>query len=202
MDGIVRLVYPCRSKDRVMVRSSLSRIPSLRDSMSVYDIVDYFRDEIFTKSGVNGFDEEIRDRVLLRDIINLHNLEGIRDVSQIRSMTHKITSGGDIFSGGGLPNIKLVETEDWVLFDGHHSMLAYMLAGKKYLDEVPHLIVEDAKRTRVPDKEILVFFGEHKIGLNSRNWREHVINWQEEKRNQLQKRVQNNMGELLDSLTP
>lgn len=196
------MVYPHKSADKVMVRSSLSRIPSPKKDMSVYDIVDWFRDEIFSKSGVKGFDEEIRDRVLLRDIVNLHNRDGIRDMSQIRSMIREITSGGDIFSGGGLPNIKLVETGEWILFDGHHSMLAYMLAGKKYLDEVPHLIVEDAGRIRVPDEEILVFFGEHKTELNSRNWREHVINWQAAKGNQLQKRVQNDMGELLDSLTP
>jgi len=160
------LVYPHKSADKVMVRSSLSRIPSPKKDMSVYDIVDWFRDEIFSKSGVKGFDEEIRDRVLLRDIVNLHNRDGIRDMSQIRSMIREITSGGDIFSGGGLPNIKLVETGE------------------------------------VPDEEILVFFGEHKTELNSRNWREHVINWQAAKGNQLQKRVQNDMGELLDSLTP
>ncbi len=194
------MVYPCRSTDRVMVRLSLSRTPSSKKDMDVYDIVDWFRDEIFSKSSIKGFDEEIRDRVPLRDVVNLHNRDGLRDMSQIRSMTRNIISGGDILSSDGLPNIKLVKTErnEWVLFDGHHSMLAYMLAGRKYLDEVPHLIVEDAGRTHVPDKEILVFFGKHKAELE--NWRKHVINWQTSEGNQLQKRIQDNMGELLDAL--
>ena len=203
MDGIVKLVYPYRSSNKVIVRLSLSQIPPSKTDTSVYDIVDLFRDEIFLKSNVKGVDKEVGDRVLLRDIINLHNKDGIRDMTQIRSMTQEIMSGGDIFSADGLPNIKLVETRsnEWVLFDGHHSMLAYMLAGKKYLDEVPHLIVEDAQRIHVSDKEILVFFGKHKAELKSMNWREYVINWQAKEENQLQKRVQNDMGGLLESLT-
>lgn len=203
MDGIVKLVYPCRSSNEVTVRLSLSQIPSSKTDMSVYDIVDWFRAEIFSGSDVKGFDKEVGDRVLLRDIVNLHNKDGIRDMSQIRSMTQEIMSGGDIFSADGLPNIKLVKTRsnEWVLFDGHHSMLAYMLAGKKYLDEVPHLIVEDAQGIHVSDKEILVFFGKHKAELKSKNWREYVINWQAKEENQLQKRIQGDMGELLESLT-
>ena len=202
MDGIVKLVYPCRSSNKVIVRLSLAQTPPSKTDMSVYDIVDWFRDEIFSGSDANSFDKEVEDRVLLRDIVNLHNNDGIREISQIKSMTQEIMSGGDIFSTEGLPNIKLVKTRsnDWILFDGHHSMLAYMLAGGKYLDEVPHLIVEDAQRIHVPDREIRVFFGKHKAELKSKNWREYVINWQAKDENQLQKRIQYDMGELLESL--
>lgn len=49
-------------------------------------------------------------------------------------MVKQIRTGKDILSPKGLPNIKLVKTEqsEWILFDGHHSLLAYIIAGKKY----------------------------------------------------------------------
>ncbi len=116
-------------------------------------------------------------------------------------MVKQIKSGKDILSPNGLPNIKLGKTEksEWVLFDGHHSMLAYLIGGKKYLNEVPHLIVED-ENGFVTNREILVFFGMHSKKLKDSDWRNHVINWQAPKETQLCKRVQKNIGELLDSI--
>jgi len=116
-------------------------------------------------------------------------------------MIKQIKSGKDILSPNGLPNIKLVKTEqsEWVLFDGHHSLLAYMIGGKKYLNQIPHLIIEN-ENGHVTDKEILVFFGIHSKKLKDSDWRKHVINWQAPKEKQLCKRVQRNIGELLDSI--
>ena len=54
-------------------------------------------------------------------------------------------------------------------------MLAYIIAGKKYLHEIPHLIVEDSKKGYVFDKEICVFFGEHASKLKNNNWRKYLI---------------------------
>ena len=185
---------------------SISRVPFSRTHMTIYDTVDFFEREIFLKSGIKTVTTStkcITNRVLLRNVISLHNNTGIKNTSQIKSMVQQIKAGSDVLSPTGLPNIKLVKTnpDDWVLFDGHHSMLAYMLAGRKYLDEIPHLIVEDEKNVFVSDKEICVFFGEHPTRLKEGNWREYVINWQApKKKDQLQKRIQNNMGELLDSL--
>ncbi len=47
-------------------------------------------------------------------------------------MVKQIRSGKDIISPNGLPNIKLVKTEqtEWILFDGHHSLLAYIIGVK------------------------------------------------------------------------
>ena len=79
-------------------------------------------------------------------------------------------------------------------------MLAYMISGRKYLDEIPHLVIEDDKNRFVTDKEIFVFFGKHSTKLKDKDWRKYVINWQIPKDNQLQPRIQKNMGELVDLL--
>lgn len=51
------------------------------------------------------------------------------------------------------------------------------------------------------DKEIFVFFGVHSKKLNDSNWRKYVINWQAPIERQLCKREQQNMNELLVSIS-
>lgn len=156
----------------------------------------------YTLSKNNNFQTEKPQRFSARNVINIHNKSGIRSISEMKQMIKMLKSGYELLSQDGIPNIKLVRTKnnELLLFDGHHMMLAYMLAGRKYLDEIPHLIVEDEKKVYVSDEEISAFFGEHSAKLKGKNWREYVINWQSKKENQLQPRIQNNMGELLDSL--
>ncbi len=115
-------------------------------------------------------------------------------------MAKQIKNGKDILSPRGLPNIKLVKTKqsEWILFDGHHSLLSYMIAGRKYLNKVPHFVVENSSGY-VSDKEILIFFGLHSLKLNDFNWRFYLLNWQAPREKQLCKREQKNMGELIDS---
>ncbi|MHA2400801.1 MAG: hypothetical protein ACXADU_18175 [Promethearchaeota archaeon] len=116
-------------------------------------------------------------------------------------MVKQIKNGKDILSPSGLPNIKLVKTiqSEWILFDGHHSLLSYMIAGRTNLHEVPHFVVEN-ENGHVNEKEILIFFGFHSSKLRDSTWRNFVINWQAPKERQLCKREQKNMGELLDSI--
>ena len=149
---------------------------------------------------INKTIKEVKEPILLREIINLHSINGIKSMNQIRTMVKEIKSGNDILSPSILPNIKLVKTvqSEWILFDGHHSLLSYMIAGRTYLHEVPHFVIED-ENGHVNDKEILIFFGMHSKKLNDSDWRKYVINWQAPKERQLCKREQNNMGELLDS---
>ncbi len=78
-------------------------------------------------------------------------------------------------------------------------MLAYIIGDKKFLNEIPHLIIEN-ENGHVTDKEILVFFGIHSKKLKDSDWRKYVINWQAPKEKQLCKRMQRNIGELLDSI--
>jgi hypothetical protein len=193
----VKLVHPLKSKDMNLTRVSIVKVPLKNKGDSIYDTVDRFEKELGSK--IKGITEQAKELVLLGGIINLHNVDGIKSMNQIETMVKKIKSGKDILSPSGLPNIKLVKTKqsEWILFDGHHSFLSYMIAGRTWLHEIPHLVVAD-ENGYVSSKEILVFFGAHSKKLNDSNWRKHVINWQAPEERQLCKREQNNMGELLD----
>lgn len=165
---------------------------------TIYETVEKFEKD---GSKIEQETKEVKEPIILTDVINLHNSNGIKDLGQIKLMVKEITTGKDIISKKGFPNIKLVKTRqsEWVLFDGHHSLLSYMIAGRKYLHEVPHIVVIN-ENGYVDDNEIHVFFGKHSGKLRKSNWRQHVINWQATEEKQLCKRVQKNMGELLNSL--
>ena len=197
---LVKLIYPRKSNDGNLTYISSFKVHFKKKSDTIYDTVDQFEKELDSK--IKETIKEIKKPVLLRDIINLHNINGIKSINQIRTMVKKIKSGKDILSPSELPNIKLVKTQksEWILFDGHHSLLSYMIAGRTHLHEIPYLVIED-ENGYVNDKEIFVFFGMHSIQLNDSNWRKYVINWQAPKERQLCKREQNNMGELLDSIS-
>ncbi|MGD8565925.1 MAG: hypothetical protein PVF96_06220 [Candidatus Bathyarchaeota archaeon] len=197
---LVKLIHPCKSKDENSTCVSSLKIHLKDKSNTIYDTVDHFEKELSSK--IKETIEEVKELVLLREIINLHNIDGIKSMKQIRTMVEEIKSGNDILSPSGLPNIKLVKTaqSEWILFDGHHSLLSYMIAGRTYLHEIPHLVIE-GENGHANDKEILIFFGVHSKKLNDSNWRKYVINWQAPKERQLCKREQNNMGELLDSIS-
>lgn len=198
---IVKLIVPIKPSDDNLISVSKFLVPVSITKKTIYDTVDFFEKNIFLSGEINIITKKVNHRTNLKEIINLHNNNGIRDIPQINEMVQKIKSGDDIFNINGMPNIKLVKTsyKEWVLFDGHHSMLAYIVAGKKYLHEVPHLVVQDGKKGYVSD-EILVFFGEHSNKLMTTEWREYVINWQNSIKKQLSRRIQKNMGELFESL--
>ena len=198
---IIKLIHPQNSVQGNPATAFVYKIPFTKKNMTIYDTVDFFEKQIFSKTKeTNEQIEKSAEKVLLRKIINLHNNNGIKNIPQITSMINQIKSGKDILFSSGVPNIKLVRTKnkEWVLFDGHHSVLAYMVLGRKYLSEVPHLIIQN-KTGCVKDSEILVFFGVHSKKLRALGWRDYVINWQQPKEKQLCKRVQENMGELSDS---
>ncbi len=198
----VKLIQPQNSIQGNSATVFVYKIPFTKKNMTIYETVDFFRKEIFlkTKKTINQkkFNEE---QVLLKEIINLHNDTGIKSIPQITSMINQIKSGKDIYSDSCLPNIKLVKTKNkkWVLFDGHHSLLAYMACSKKYLNETPHLIISN-KTGYVNDSEIFVFFGAHSQKLKASNWRKYTVNWQLPLEKQLCRRIQENMEELFDSL--
>jgi len=196
----VKLIYPYKSKDGNLTRISSLKVYLRNKSNTIYDSVDQYEKGLGSK--IKETIKEVKKLVLLREIITLHNINGIKSMNQIRTMVKQIKSGKDILSPRGLPNIKLVKTKqsEWILFDGHHSLLSYMIAGRTYLHEIPHFVIED-ENGHVNDKEILIFFGIQPKKLNDSNWRKYVINWQAPKERQLCKREQKNMGELLDSIS-
>lgn len=192
---IIKLSFPLKSPDSVNTLSGT--IPAL----DVYQAVSLFEKNIFSDK-INLKTEKISKKILLREIISLHNKDGIKEVQQIKSMIQQIKSGEEVLHPSKLPNIKLVQTEEdeLVLFDGHHTILAYMYARRKYLHELPHLIVVNEEGF-VTDKEVLVFFGQHSSKLSGSDWRDYVINWQMPIEKQFCKRVEKNIGELFDSLS-
>jgi len=196
----VKIIYPYKSKDGNLTRISSLKVHLRNKNITIYDTVEQFEKELGSK--IKEIIKEVKKLVLLREIINLHNINGIKSINQIRRLVKQIKSGKDILSPRGLPNIKLVKTKqsEWILFDGHHSLLSYMIAGRTYLHEVPHFVIEN-ESGYVNDKEILIFFGIHSKTLNDSDWRKYVINWQAPKEGQLCKREQKNMGELFNSIS-
>ena len=168
--------------------------------ISVYEAVDYFKNHVFDRQRYT--ERKTKNKHELANIVNLHNLEGIRDPEQIKKMTNDIPKGTHIVHENGMPNVKVVLTDkdQYLLFDGHHSLLAYIYSGKKFLSEIPYLLVANFYRNKylpLSDEEIATFFGEHQ-NLKP-DWRKKVINWQMPKAEQLADRIENNIGELYES---
>ena len=199
MNRTVTVYYPPRKKDSCLPCAFKVAIQSEKDS-SIYECIKQvnrvYNDE--KKKCHHG----IVNNIPLSQIINLHNSNGIQDLSRIHSMVSDLNKGKELFMENGLPNIKLTITKDGrhVLFDGHHTLISYMIAGRKLLGDVPHIIVKNADTGSVTDREIHVFFGEHASKLDNKDWKNYVINWQAPKEKQLCFRSKKNMGELFDSI--
>lgn len=158
---------------------------------SIYDCVDSVKG-----MRTDYVERWVKKAYALSELINIHNIDGV-NVERTLQMKDRIVSGGDIFDESGLPNVKAVPTEsgEFLLFDGHHTVLAYMLAGRYSLHEVPHLTVEDADAVHPSAGEISAFYGRHaeeSQGL----WRDYVINWMNPVDKQLCGRIQEKMGQL------
>ena len=181
---------------------SVTKIPRKKED-TIYDTVTKFK-EILSRYPESISLKRLRcdQKTSLEKIINLHDADGIRDLNQVRKMSHKIAAGYHIFSKDNIPNIKIVTSakREKILFDGHHSTLAYMLNDHQYLGEIPYLEVLNREKKPITDPEIHAFFGKHSETIKDKNWRNFVINWQREESHQLERREQKNMGELLEEL--
>ena len=196
---LIRQSYPGDSMNKIITYSSEVKVS--KDISTIYDAVSWFEKNALPKLKKGIKRKKLEKSVALKDILNIHNDDGIRDLAQLKRMVEDIKTGTHIFSRG-IPNIKLVKTRNnqLLLFDGHHSMLAYMAAGRIYLEEIPHMIIFDKEKGYVEDKDIIVFYGEHAADIEDYNWKEKAINWQAAKDRQLSKRVQKNMGQLFCSI--
>ena len=195
----IKLSLPTGSAGEVV--SWLSDIRASKKVLTIYDIVDRFEKKIFPKLDQRTEPIEVKRKTELKNVLNIHNDDGIRDIHQIKQLADALKSGKHILPRG-LPNIKLVKTMEGrlLLFDGHHSMLAYISTGKTHLEEIPHLMITGKEKGYIEDNDIIVFYGEHASDIEGCNWRDNVINWQATKDKRLCKRVQNNMGELFSAI--
>ena len=188
----VYFVYPLR-KDKVIATEEV-KIPDYE--RSIYDAVGHFEDKIFKKSKYSCYKRKLKCKIELKKIINLHDEDGL-DIKKINVLLKSLYCGNHLLSQSYMPNIKLIQTDrkEWVVFDGHHSLNSYMMMNKKFLDEVPHLVVLNDSGF-FDDKAIGQFYGKHKKEVNDKDWRDYVINWNYRKDNQLKKRKRKNMLEL------
>ena len=182
---IVRAIYPNKEEEYV----------ELHSCCNVYNSVEAFREAIKSKR------EKPYMEIPLSRLINLHNADGIKNMDQIKGMIEQIRSNRDILESDGLPNVKIIRTieGDYVLFDGHHSLLAYMYTGVQYLHELPFLFVDNIQGY-TPDNDIHVFFGPHGERLGSEDWRNYCINKRYPFHEQLCERIQKVMKDLFNSL--
>tara|TARA_Y100000310_G_scaffold296993_1_gene329678 strand:+ start:2706 stop:3377 length:672 start_codon:yes stop_codon:yes gene_type:complete len=189
MNRIIKLSFPYKEKTKV----SISKIIN---SDNIYKTIDFFTYKIFLKNKLKYKKIKQKNNIKLKNIINLHNIDGL-DLKKIKSMFSQLKTGKPVLSNSGLPNVKLAKLDNnYVLFDGHHTILAYMLANKEYLNQIPYLIVSE----NITDNTIKQFFIEHSNKLKNKNWRNYVVNWQVQKNKQLCGKIQKNIGELFESI--
>jgi hypothetical protein len=194
MKKVVYVYIPCMTGSK---NSGVYRFATTGES-TIYQAMDFILENPYklkiTRMRTPG--------IKLAEIINLHNTNGIKNPHLLPSFIMTLETGKHLVNKEKIPNIRLTKTVcgKWVLFDGHHSLLAYFFIGKKKLHEVPHLIIVNKELGYVNNDEICTFFGKHAVSIKSDEWANYVINWQASISEQLCKRVQKTMGELYESL--
>lgn len=199
---VVKLFYPLRLHEACSKGLSVKTCKTAVcvDGDDIYKTVDKFRKEHFPV--LNETVKTVEPSLKLSQIITLHNLSGIDEYEKIQQMKAKIDSGRDILAEDQIPNSKLVRTKknETVLFDGHHTVLAYMIAGRQYLAQIPHLLIADNNGNGLSDREILVFFGRFSDFLSDKNWRRYRINWNHSPNGKLEPRRQTTLGDLREAI--
>ena len=162
---------------------------------SLYDLVELARK---IDIEVLGKPNSLFAATHLSEIMPIHNLSGVRDLTQIMQMQEKIAKGEEILEKDGLPNIKLVVASNrkLLIFDGTHTLIAYLLQGKKLLSEVPYLVISAEEFAPVSSEEISIFFPEDSREMVKRDWSSYVVNWQAKLGLQTEKREFISMGAL------
>lgn len=161
-----------------------------------YEIVEALRkQQIVSNNSENIFQDKLVD-----EIVPLHNLTGLRNHEQVWEMLEKIKTGRHITESDGIPNIKLVLTPDkqLLLFDGHHTLLAYSIFGTKNLSQLPHVIVTQNGDVPVSEESISIFFSEQFRELVQKDWFSYTVNWQSSDERYLEPRTVNNFRQLTD----
>ena len=83
----VKLIQPHKSKDGKITRVSIVKIQLKNKKDTIYDTVEQYKKEIGSKTKESI--KEVKKPVLLKEIINLHNVNGIKNVNQIKTMVKK-----------------------------------------------------------------------------------------------------------------
>lgn len=168
------------------------------EAPDLYAAVRKFADQFATLSGIS---RDVIPMIAVGEIVNLHNEDGLKHIPQIQAMMTQIAATNHIFEPSGIPNIKIFQATSgsWVLFDGHHSLLAYYALGYRTLADIPHLVIQSSRPDgRLRDAEIRAVFGPH--AALAKNWRSWAINWQNPPEAQITPKRQHNIDELYASI--
>ena len=135
----------------------------------------------------------------LATLVNLHNTEGVSNVQTMRELIGKIKNGKSIYNlDNGAPNVHLAHVGgQWVVINGHHTIMAYLLCGMIKVAQLPYAIVENDITGGISETEILAVLNEHTTKVLPSQWKDVVLDWSAPADQQLTSRVQKNMGELV-----
>ncbi len=76
---LVKLIYPVKSKEGNLTGVSSLRVLLRNENSTIYNTMAQFEKEIGSK--LSETIKEVKKMVLLREIINLHNINGIKSVN-------------------------------------------------------------------------------------------------------------------------
>jgi len=158
--------------------------------ISLYELADYLEQNPPQKSSN-------KVQISINQIVNLHNADAI-DTKKVLTLLKIIKKNKHIKKEkSNLPNIRLIKSYNkFVLFDGHHTLLAHMFNGNTTLENIPFLLIKPSI------KNPYLFSGEHSHQLNDGNWKKKTINWKTKNKNKICPRKQKNMQELFIALKP
>lgn len=194
----IKLSYPGGMVRTYVEKTAIVKFQITKEIKSIYEAIALFEDKYFKvlKDSLNR--EHIEKWVELKKVRNIHDHNGIKDKYKIKRMLNSLEDRRHILNRSGMPNIKVFKARDnkLYLFDGHHSMLAYMKMGKKHLNEVPHLLIERKDGGYICEEDFKTFFGRHLKHKRREKWGTYTVNWQATRSKQLCERAQKNMVEL------
>lgn len=96
---LVKLKYPAKSREGNLTRISSLKVLLRNENSTIYNTMAQFEKELSSK--LNEIINEVKKPVFLREVINLHNINGIKSMNQIRIMVKQIKNGKDVLSPRG-----------------------------------------------------------------------------------------------------
>lgn len=189
MNWVIRYSEPEKEAWQVTAPTELS-------AQNIYKALEWFSQH-FPNELPNPRPDKVAD-IDLTTTINLHNIEGVTNVQTMRELIGKIKKGISIYNlDNGAPNVYLAHVgNQWVVINGHHTIMAYLMCGVTKIAEIPYAIIENNTTGDISETEILAVFNEHATNVSPSQWQNVALDWSAPSGKQLTNRVQKNMGEL------
>ncbi|MCR4277549.1 MAG: hypothetical protein NUV80_05840 [Candidatus Berkelbacteria bacterium] len=189
MNRIIRYGEPDKGAWQVVVPKEISQ-------QNIYKALEWFSQQFPDK-----LPEPHQDKyavINLSTMVNLHNIEGVSNVQTMRELVGKIKNGKNIYNlDNGSPNVHLAHVgSQWVVINGHHTIMAYLLCGATKVAQLPYAIIGNGPTGDISEDEILSVFNDHATKVRPNEWQDVVLDWSAPSDQQLTARNQKNMGEL------